>query len=82
MAWAKPEFAPCDQFSLIFEKSVRAVEFARSLGVDDVEFSPEDAGRSDPDFLCEVLAAVISAGARTLNIPDTVGYTTPSEHGR
>ena len=41
--------------------------------VDDVEFSPEDATRTDPDFLCQVLAAVIDAGATTLNIPDTVG---------
>ena len=55
-----------------------AVAFARSL-CDDVEFSPEDAGRSDPDFLCTVLGEAIAAGARTLNIPDTVGYTTPEE---
>jgi len=54
------------------------VAFARSL-CDDVEFSPEDATRSDPDFLCDVLQAVVDAGATTLNIPDTVGYTTPSE---
>ncbi|MCK4964212.1 MAG: 2-isopropylmalate synthase, partial [Dehalococcoidia bacterium] len=47
----------------------------------DVEFSPEDAGRSDPEFLYEVLAAVIEAGATTINIPDTVGYTTPHEFG-
>lgn len=57
-----------------------AVAFARSL-CDDVEFSPEDAGRSDPDFLCMVLGEAIAAGARTLNIPDTVGYTTPEEFG-
>ncbi|HID85988.1 MAG TPA: 2-isopropylmalate synthase, partial [Anaerolineae bacterium] len=44
---------------------------------DDVEFSPEDAGRSDPQFLYDVLAVAIEAGATTLNIPDTVGYTTP-----
>jgi 2-isopropylmalate synthase len=55
-----------------------AVGFARSL-CDDVEFSPEDATRSDVDFLCAVLEAVIEAGATTLNIPDTVGYTTPTE---
>lgn len=48
---------------------------------DDVEFSPEDASRSDPEFLYEVLAAVIEAGATTINIPDTVGYTTPQEFG-
>jgi 2-isopropylmalate synthase len=47
---------------------------------DDVEFSPEDAGRSDPAFLHEVLAAAIVAGATTLNIPDTVGYVTPEEY--
>jgi len=47
----------------------------------DVEFSPEDAGRSEPAFLYEVLAAAIDAGATTLNIPDTVGYTTPEEFG-
>ncbi|MGB0389010.1 MAG: 2-isopropylmalate synthase [Ardenticatenaceae bacterium] len=48
---------------------------------DDVEFSPEDAGRSHPSFLYEVLAAAIEAGATTLNIPDTVGYTMPDEFG-
>ncbi len=56
------------------------VAYARSL-CPDVEFSPEDAGRSDIDFLCEVLAVAIEAGAGTLNIPDTVGYTTPAEYG-
>jgi 2-isopropylmalate synthase len=48
---------------------------------DDVEFSPEDAGRSDPAFLYEVLEIAIAAGATTLNIPDTVGYTMPDEFG-
>ena len=48
---------------------------------DDVEFSPEDAGRSDPEFLYLVLGEAIKAGATTLNIPDTVGYTTPNEFG-
>jgi len=48
---------------------------------DDVEFSPEDAGRSDPDFLYLVLGEAIKSGATTLNIPDTVGYTTPEEFG-
>src|SRR5574341_1761747 len=56
------------------------VAYARSLCA-DVEFSPEDAGRSDPDFLYVVLAEAIKAGATTLNIPDTVGYTTPIEFG-
>lgn len=61
-------------------RAVDAVKFAKSL-TSDVEFSTEDAGRSDPDFLCEVLAEVIKAGATTLNIPDTVGYTVPGEYG-
>jgi 2-isopropylmalate synthase len=61
-------------------KAVEMVAYARSLCA-DVEFSPEDAGRSDPEFLYEVLEAVIKAGATTLNIPDTVGYTTPDEFG-
>ena len=56
------------------------VQYARSL-CDNVEFSPEDAGRSDPEFLVEVLSVAIRAGATTLNIPDTVGYTTPEEFG-
>jgi 2-isopropylmalate synthase len=57
-----------------------AVAFARSL-CPDVEFSPEDATRTDPEFLCQVLDAVVAAGATTLNIPDTVGYTVPAEFG-
>lgn len=57
-----------------------SVAFARTL-CDDVEFSPEDATRSDVNFLCDVLQAVVDAGATTLNIPDTVGYTTPTEFG-
>jgi 2-isopropylmalate synthase len=57
-----------------------AVRYAKSL-CDDVEFSPEDATRTDPDFLCQVLEAVVEAGATTLNIPDTVGYTVPAEFG-
>jgi 2-isopropylmalate synthase len=56
------------------------VAYARSL-VDDVEFSCEDAGRSDPEFMYEVIEAAIAAGATTINIPDTVGYTTPAEFG-
>ena len=57
-----------------------AIELAKSL-CEDVEFSPEDATRTDPDFLCRVLDAVVEAGATTLNIPDTVGYTVPTEFG-
>ncbi len=56
------------------------VRFASKL-CNDVEFSPEDAGRTEEDFLHEVLAVAIAAGARTLNIPDTVGYTLPDEFG-
>ncbi len=56
------------------------VAYAASL-CPDVEFSPEDAGRSDPEFLFIVLRAAIEAGATTLNVPDTVGYTTPAEYG-
>lgn len=54
------------------------VSYARSL-CEDVEFSAEDAVRSDPDFLCQVFSVAIEAGATTLNVPDTVGYTTPLE---
>ena len=61
-------------------RAVEMVTFARRLCA-DIEFSPEDAGRSDPEFLYCVLEAVIKAGATTLNIPDTVGYTTPDEYG-
>ncbi|MBM5810222.1 MAG: 2-isopropylmalate synthase, partial [Cyanobacteria bacterium M_surface_9_m1_291] len=56
------------------------VAYARSL-VDDVEFSCEDAGRSDPEFMHQVIEAAINAGATTINIPDTVGYATPAEFG-
>jgi 2-isopropylmalate synthase len=57
------------------------VTYAHSLCA-DVEFSPEDAGRSEPEFLYRVLAVAIECGATTLNIPDTVGYTTPDEWGK
>ncbi|KAI8900396.1 2-isopropylmalate synthase [Globomyces pollinis-pini] len=63
------------------KKAVDAVTFARSLGCTDVEFSCEDACRSDREFLVKVLRAVVAAGATTLNIPDTVGYITPEEYG-
>jgi len=63
----------------VVETAYRMVALARSR-CDDVEFSPEDACRSDPSFLHEVLAAAIEAGATTLNIPDTVGYITPDEY--
>ena len=62
------------------EMVVKSVELARSL-CDDVEFSAEDAGRSDPEYLYAVIAAAIEAGATVVNIPDTVGYCLPSEYG-
>ena len=64
----------------VVEYAVAAVKRARQH-TDDVEFSPEDAGRSDQDFLCRVIEAVIAAGARTINIPDTVGYSMPFQFG-
>jgi 2-isopropylmalate synthase len=60
------------------EQARNAVAFALTL-CPDVEFSPEDATRSDPDFLIKVIQTVVDAGATTVNIPDTVGYTTPNE---
>ena len=65
----------------VVQIAVDAVVYARSLGCDDVEFSPEDAGRSDPEFLWRILTAVVEAGATTLNIPDTVGICLPQEFG-
>ena len=64
----------------VIEYAVRAVKRARRY-TDNVEFSPEDAGRSEEDFLCRILEAVIDAGATTLNIPDTVGYSVPDQFG-
>ena len=64
----------------VVEAAVAAVRMARNF-TDDVEFSPEDAGRSEPDFLCRVIEAVIDAGASTINIPDTVGYNLPHQFG-
>ena len=63
------------------DRTAESVRLARSL-VDDVEFSPEDATRSDRDFLVEMVRIAIEAGATTINMPDTVGYTTPEEYGR
>lgn len=62
----------------VLEAAVAAVKHAKQY-TGDVEFSAEDASRSDLDFLCQVLEAVITAGATTVNIPDTVGYATPGE---
>ena len=72
----KLRMAPDD----VLAQAVKAVGWARRY-TDDVEFSPEDAGRSEPDFLCRLLEAVIAAGATTVNIPDTVGYTMPWQFG-
>ena len=68
----------CDE---VLKMAVEAVSYAKTF-TDDVEFSPEDACRSEMPFLIEVLTAVVEAGATTLNIPDTVGYILPYEYGR
>jgi 2-isopropylmalate synthase len=65
----------------VLKMAVEAVKMARQF-TEDVEFSPEDACRSEMQFLCEILTAVIEAGATTLNIPDTVGYVLPCEYGQ
>jgi 2-isopropylmalate synthase len=64
----------------VLKDAVRAVAYAKSL-CDDVEFSCEDASRSDIGFLCEIIEAAIEAGARVINLPDTVGYAIPREYG-
>jgi 2-isopropylmalate synthase len=64
----------------VLAQAVGAVKTARDL-IDDVEFSLEDASRTDFDFMCKVTEAVIAAGARTINLPDTVGYSAPGEYG-
>ncbi len=64
----------------VFERAVSAVRLARNF-TDEVEFSPEDAGRSEVGFLCRVISAVIDAGATIINIPDTVGYSVPEQFG-
>lgn len=63
----------------VVEAAIKAVERARRY-TDDVDFSPEDAGRSEIDFLCRIVEAAISAGAKTINIPDTVGYNVPGQY--
>jgi 2-isopropylmalate synthase len=65
----------------VYEQARLSVRFARQF-TDDVEFSPEDGSRSDPDFLCRVIEAVIDEGATTINIADTVGYGIPELYGR
>jgi len=64
----------------VLAQAIGAVKIARDL-IDDVEFSLEDASRTDFDFMCRVTEAVITAGARTINLPDTVGYSAPGEYG-
>jgi len=64
----------------VLNRGTQAVAYARSL-CDQVEYSPEDAGRADPEYLYETLEAVIDAGATVVNIPDTTGYTLPNEFG-
>jgi 2-isopropylmalate synthase len=64
----------------VLEQSKQSVRFARNL-CDDIEFSPEDGYRSDVDFLCRVLETVITEGATTINVPDTVGYAVPELYG-
>ena len=66
--------------SEIIDRAIAGVKRARNL-CDNIEFSPEDAARTEPDFLCEVVEAAIAAGATTVNIPDTVGYATPAHMG-
>lgn len=65
----------------ILKQAVEAVKYARKF-TNDVEFSPEDASRTEPKFLAQVVEAVIRAGAKTVNIPDTVGYAIPDEFGK
>ena len=66
--------------STILNMACEAVQYSKTF-TDDVEFSPEDAGRTDIGYLAEIVEAVISAGATTINIPDTTGYTMPEEFG-
>lgn len=65
----------------IIRRAIEGVKRARNL-CDNIEFSPEDAARTEPDFLCQVVEAAINAGATTVNIPDTVGYATPTHMGK
>lgn len=68
--------------SKVLKTAVEGVEYLRSLGCADIEFSPEDASRTEPEFLYELIEAVIAAGATTVNIPDTTGWALPAEFGR
>src|ERR1700704_3409851 len=64
----------------ILQRAIDSVKRAKGY-CDNIEFSPEDASRTEPDFLCQVVEAAITAGATTVNIPDTVGYATPAHMG-
>ncbi|GBG56617.1 2-isopropylmalate synthase [Sporomusaceae bacterium FL31] len=64
----------------VLAQAQESVRYAKQF-INDIEFSAEDASRSDWDFLCQIYSAVIAAGATTINVPDTVGYTTPAEFG-
>ena len=64
----------------VLEQSINAVAYAKKL-TNDIEFSCEDASRSDIDYLCQIIEAVINAGATTINLPDTVGYALPQDYG-
>ncbi len=64
----------------VVDQAVRAIRWASEY-TDNIEFSPEDAGRSDIDFLCRIIEQAIKAGATTINVPDTVGYTLPEQFG-
>lgn len=65
----------------VLERAVRSIKMVKKY-TDNIEFSPEDAGRSENDFLCKIIEAVIDAGATTINIPDTVGYNLPEQFGK
>jgi 2-isopropylmalate synthase len=66
----------------VIDRAVDAVCYLRSLGCEDIEFTAEDASRSDPDFVCEVVQHVIKAGATTIMIPDTVGWQLSPEYSK
>jgi 2-isopropylmalate synthase len=83
-------FLACSDLHLQYKLKISRDEALHQVGesvrlarqyVDDVEFSPEDATRSDHDFLCQMVTVAVQAGATTINVPDTVGYTTPDEYG-
>ena len=82
--WLRPQSTGSISFgwrrSRCSKQLKRAIRYAKKY-FDKIEFSPEDAGRTELDFLCEVTAMAIRAGATVVNIPDTVGYMNPSEFG-